>query len=145
MIKKKLKKLILVMVGFAFSINLYAQNVDYNYSFWEPIANAISYVESKHNPNARNGIYVGCMQISPGMVNECNNILKRNGETRRFSMNDRLNAKKSKEMFAIFQSYHNPNKNIERAIRMWNGGPRFSASKTNRYYYKVMAAYNQKS
>lgn len=59
-------------------------------------------------------------------------------------MNDRLNPTKSKEMFVLFQSKYNPTKDIEKAIRMWNGGPRYSVGKTNRYYNAVMKVYNER-
>ena len=145
MIERKnfLRGFIMTIISFAFSINLYAQNVDYDCSYWEPVCAAIIQVESGGNPNARNGIYIGAMQISPGMVKCCNEILKNNNETRRFTLKDRLNIEKSKEMFAIFQSKYNKEKNIERAIRMWNGGPGFNVRTTNRYYAKVMTYYNE--
>ena len=43
---------------------------------WEPVMNAIIQIESKGNPAAVNGPYVGVLQISPVLVKECNNILK---------------------------------------------------------------------
>ena len=141
---KKTIKFILLVICFIFSsANMSAQN---SFNFWEEIMNAISYVESKHNPKARNGIYVGCLQIGPGMVTEVNNILKKQNSDKRYTLNDRYDPQKSREMFVIFQSKYNPDGNIERAIRMWNGGPKYSIAKTNRYYSAVMTAYNnQKS
>lgn len=141
---KKTIKFILLVICFIFSsANMSAQN---SFNFWEEIMNAISYVESKHNPKARNGIYVGCLQIGPGMVTEVNNILKKQNSDKRYTLNDRYDPQKSREMFVIFQNKYNPDRNIERAIRMWNGGPKYSRAKTNRYYSAVMIAYNnQKS
>lgn len=145
MIERKnfLRGFIMTIISFAFSINLYAQNVDYDCSYWEPVCDAIAQVESKGNPNARNGRYVGILQISPGMVKEVNTILQKNNDSRRYTLNDRLNPRKSKEMFAIFQWKHNKSKNIERAIRMWNGGPGYKISSTQRYYAKVLKEYTK--
>ncbi len=106
---------------------------------WTPVIDAIIQVESKGDPNARSGIYCGVLQISPVLVQECNNILKRRGSSKRFSLNDRFNVQKSKEMFVVIQSYYNPNNNVERAIRMWQGGCNYKVRSTQRYYQKVMS------
>lgn len=137
---KKLKFILLVICFIFSSANISAKD---SFQYWSRIMDAISYVESKHNPKARNGSYVGILQIGPGMVKECNNILKQNNESKRFTLNDRLNPKKSKEMFVLFQSKYNPSRNIEKGIRMWNGGPGYSVGKTNRYYKAVMKAYRE--
>ena len=105
---------------------------------WTPVIDAIIQVESKGNPNARCGIYCGVLQISPVLVQECNNILKRRGSAKRYTLNDRFNVQKSKEMFVIIQSHYNPQHNVEKAIRLWNGGCGYSVSKTQKYYNKVM-------
>ena len=106
---------------------------------WTPVIDAIIQVESKGDPNARSGIYCGVLQISPVLVQECNNILKRRGSSKRFSLNDRFNVQKSKEKFVVIQSYYNPNNNVERAIRMWQGGCNYKVRSTQRYYQKVMS------
>lgn len=41
-------------------------------------------------------------------------------------------------MFVLIQSYYNPKNNVEKAIRMWNGGIGYSVKRTQRYYEKVM-------
>ena len=109
---------------------------------WTPVLNAIMQVESRGNVNARNGIYCGPLQISPGLVKECNNILKRRNVSKRFSLNDRFNKEKSFDMFTIIQSYYNPSNNVERAIRMWQGGINYKLRSTQRYYEKVMSYMN---
>ena len=38
-------------------------------------------------------------------------------------------------------SKYNPTNDIERAIRIWNGGIRYTVKGTQKYYMKVMAAY----
>lgn len=107
---------------------------------WTPVIEAIIEVESGSNANAVSGKYCGAMQISPILVEECNNILKERNSKMRYTLKDRFSVEKSKEMFLLIQSYHNPSNNIEKAIRAWNGGNRYKVSSTNGYYRKVMAA-----
>ncbi len=105
---------------------------------WGPVMDAIIQVESKGNASAVNGPYVGVLQISPILVKECNNILRSSGSKKRFSLADRFSAAKSREMFVIIQSFHNPLNSIEKAIRLWSGGIRYSVAKTQAYLRKVM-------
>lgn len=105
---------------------------------WDPIMDAITQVESEGDANAKNGNCVGAMQIAPILVEDCNNILEKRGEKRRYTLKDRFDVKKSREMFVIIQSQYNPTNNVERAIRLWNGGIRYKAKTTQRYYNKVM-------
>ena len=79
---------------------------------WNKLIDAIAHFESKGNARAVNGQYVGLLQISPVLVRECNNILKARGESKRYTLKDRYNAEKSREMFAIIQSHHNPSNSI---------------------------------
>lgn len=106
---------------------------------WNPIMDAIIQVESGGNRMARNGNQVGCMQITPACVTQCNVIMKTRNDSRRFTMADRYSVEKSKEMFLVVQSYYNPENNVEKAIRSWNGGPGYSLRGTQRYYQKVMS------
>ena len=76
---------------------------------------------------------------------ECNNILKKRKSKKRFSLRDRFDLAKSKEMFVLIQSYFNPQNDIERAIRAWNGGYRYSVKRTQKYFNKVMAYLNAKN
>ena len=103
-----------------------------------PVMDAIIQLESKGNAMAVNGSYVGVLQISPVIVKECNNILKSKGSKKRFSLSDRYNATKSREMFVIIQSFHNPLNSVEKAIRLWSGGIRYDIAKTQAYLRKVM-------
>lgn len=105
---------------------------------WDAVIDAIIAVESEGDTQARSGNSVGAMQITPVLVAECNDILRREKSPRRYSLADRTSLRKSKEMFRLIQRHHNPEGNIERAIRAWNGGPRYSVRATNRYYRKVM-------
>ena len=105
---------------------------------WNPVMEAIIQVESKGNPRAVSGNSCGAIQITPIMVAECNNILKKRKSKKRFTLADRFNVAKSKEMFILFQSFHNPKNNVEQAIRSWNGGMRYTVRGTQRYFNKVM-------
>ena len=99
---------------------------------------AIIQVESGGNPNAVSGNSVGVMQITPILVEDCNLILQRKKSKKRYTLADRYSATKSKEMFLLIQSYYNPMNNVEKAIRLWNGGVNYSVRATNRYFQKVM-------
>ena len=112
---------------------------------WTPVMEAIIQVESEGNPKAKSGNSVGVMQITPILVAECNDILKRRKSKKRFSLRDRFDLAKSKEMFVLIQSYFNPQNDIERAIRAWNGGYRYSVKRTQKYFNKVMAYLNSKN
>ena len=105
---------------------------------WSPVMEAIIQVESEGNPRAVSGNSAGAMQITPILVRECNAILKARGSKKRYTLDDRFNVGKSKEMFLLIQSQHNKTNNVEKAIRSWNGGPRYSVRATNRYYRKVL-------
>ncbi len=100
---------------------------------------AIIQVESEGNPNAVSGNSVGAMQITPILVKDCNEILKKQESKKRYTMADRYSVAKSKEMFLLIQKYYNPENNIEKAIRLWNGGIKYRKKATNRYYKKVLA------
>ena len=106
---------------------------------WNPVMDAIIQVESEGNPKAVSGNSVGAMQITPILVKDCNDILKRQKSKKRYTMDDRYSVAKSKEMFLIIQKYYNPENNIEKAIRLWNGGVKYTTRATNRYYKKVLA------
>lgn len=105
---------------------------------WEPVMRAVIQVESEGNARAVSGNSVGAMQITPVLVEECNNILKSQNKRKRYKLADRFSVEKSKEMFRLIQSRHNPTNSVEKAIRSWNGGLRYSLRRTQRYYEKVM-------
>ncbi len=106
---------------------------------WNPVMDAIIQVESEGDPKAVSGYSVGAMQITPILVKDCNDILKKQKSKKRYTMADRYSVAKSKEMFLIIQKYYNPENNIEKAIRLWNGGVKYTKRATNRYYKKVLA------
>ena len=105
---------------------------------------AIIQVESCGNTKAKSGNSCGAMQITPILVKECNNILKKRNSKKRFTLRDRFSLEKSKEMFLLIQSYFNPKNDIERAIRAWNGGNNYSVKRTQRYFSKVMKCLESK-
>lgn len=105
---------------------------------WSPVMEAIIQVESEGNERAVSGNSVGAMQITPILVKECNQILKAQKSEKRYTMNDRYSVEKSKEMFLLIQSHYNKANSVEKAIRSWNGGPRYSIKGTNNYYKKVV-------
>lgn len=106
---------------------------------WQPVIDALIQVESNGRSNAVRGASVGVLQITPILVAECNNILKKRKSKKRFKLSDRYSKKKSIEMFLLFQSWFNPMHDIEQAIRSWNGGMHYSVERTQRYFDKVMA------
>lgn len=105
---------------------------------WEPVIKAIVQVESEGNTRAVKGNSCGAMQITPILVAECNNILKKRKSKKRYTLRDRFSLEKSKEMFLLMQSHFNPRNDIEKAIRSWNGGNKYSVKRTQRYFEKVM-------
>ena len=105
---------------------------------WEPVIKAIVQVESEGNTCAVKGNSCGAMQITPILVAECNNILKKRKSKKRYTLRDRFSLEKSKEMFLLMQSHFNPLNDIEKAIRSWNGGNKYSVKRTQRYFEKVM-------
>ena len=105
---------------------------------WEPVIKAIVQVESEGDTRAVKGNSCGAMQITPILVAECNNILKKRKSKKRYTLRDRFSLEKSKEMFLLMQSHFNPLNDIEKAIRSWNGGNKYSVKRTQRYFEKVM-------
>lgn len=115
---------------------------DYSYKEsekdWKPVIDAIIQVESNGKNDAKRGASVGILQITPVLVAECNNILRARKIKKRYKLSDRKNRQKSIEMFLLFQSWFNPKKDVELAIRSWNGGMHYSMQRTQRYFEKVM-------
>jgi hypothetical protein len=128
----------MVVAMLASSSFLRAAEADSTFN-WNPVMDAIIQVESGGKSNAKNGNQCGAMQITPILVRECNNILKARKSTKRYTLADRFNVKKSKEMFLLIQSHHNPENDVEHAIRSWNGGQHYSVRATQRYFEKVMS------
>ena len=135
--------LITLAIMMACSINASAGTKNNERSFdWTPVISAIIQVESQGNPKDVSGKSCGIMQITPICVKECNRILQMRQSKKRYTMNDRFNAKKSKEMFLLIQSFYNKANNVEYAIRAWNGGHNYSKRATQNYYEKVLRQMN---
>lgn len=108
---------------------------------------SIVWVESKGNTKAKSTDgSVGVIQIKPVMVNEVNRICKIRNIDKRFTLKDRVNPLKSREMFWIFQEFYHPNVNwndismedLESIARKWNGGPAGDKkARTKKYWRKV--------
>ena len=105
---------------------------------WTPVINAIIQVESGGNPKAVSEPSCGAMQITPICVKQCNIILEKRKSKKRYTLSDRFDVQKSKEMFLLLQSFYNRSNDVEHAIRSWNGGQNYSRRATQRYYEKVM-------
>ena len=123
------------------SLTVNAQSKGESYD-WSKVIDAISMVESKGNPKAfnPNGDCAGILQITPGLVKQCNIWLKAKKSKKRYTLSDRYSVKKSKEMFVLLQEHFNPEHNIEKAIKCWNCGfyTKNWKSKSISYYKKVM-------
>lgn len=130
------KTLLILTLLFIFNFNSFGND---RHS-WTQLINAIAKVESEYNPKAvsKNGKYVGYLQISKIIVDDCNRILGKNV----YCYKHRYDKAKSIEMFIIIQRHYNSEKDIEKAIRLWNGGPTYDIQKTQEYYDKVIYWYN---
>lgn len=105
---------------------------------YQTLLPAIEQVESGGRADAvgDGGKAVGILQIHPIMVEDCNRIV---GE-KRFTLADRLDPAKSREMFRVY-SDHYAKGDVEKAARNWNGGPNgHKKSATLAYWSKVKAA-----
>jgi len=105
-----------------------------------PLVNAMIMVESSGNDSAYNHSEraVGCLQIRPIMLKECNRILRLSNSDVRYNLSDRWDRGKSIEIFYIVSNYHHKEGVYEEIARAWNGGPKWSEkSGTKRYWNKV--------
>ena len=104
MIKVVRKVLVTAVVLMSCSLEVMAGTKGKESSFdWNPVMNAIIQVESGGNPRAVSGPSCGAMQITPICVRECNNILQKRKSKKRYTLNDRFDVQKSKEMFLLLQ------------------------------------------
>ena len=126
------------------TVNHRQRHKKHSKSSWDDVIYSIMYVESKGNRKATNHSCKGIMQISPSAVKDANEYLRKTGKKKRFTSHDRFNPKKSMEIFKIEQERYNKEHSIEKAIRIWNGGPHYKKRGTSSYYRKVMRAYHDK-
>jgi len=105
-----------------------------------PLISAMILVESGGNDSAycKSEEAVGCLQIRPIMLRECNRILKLKKSSKRYTLVDRWDRVKSIEIFHIVNQHHNKIGTYEAIARSWNGGPKWAKkSNTKRYWRKV--------
>lgn len=101
---------------------------------WGIMIQALIVVESEGNPLAVGSSNdVGVLQITPIYVREVNRIL---GDDI-YTLDDRTCIYKSLAMFEVYQSHHNPSKDILKAIKIHN--PRAGQWYTD----KVMEQFNR--
>ena len=104
---------------------------------------AITFVESNHGVNIYNEAEnaVGIAQIRPIMIDEVNLILNE----KRYSHKDAWNNDLAFEIFKIYQDFVNPEYDLEKGSRLWNGGRSGMSKKTTISYYKKVKKYYKKS
>jgi hypothetical protein len=123
---------------------------------WPLLLAALIAVESGGDVNAigDNGRAIGCLQIHPIMVDECNRILHRKfgplKETDfRFTLKHRQWESTSRNMAICYLRYwgshykqkHGKEPTYEVYARLWNGGPKgYAKPATEAYWRKVKAA-----
>lgn len=139
-----MKKFLILLFVALFTLNAKSQKP--TNKEWNELILSIMYVESRFDATAvnANGDCVGIMQITPIVVKDCNEYLKMKGKNKKYTLQDRYNKEKSVEMFNLIQERYNPSRNIEKAIRIWNGGCRYSVKKTEKYYTNVIKEYKRR-
>lgn len=103
---------------------------------------AIEQVESGGDANAigDNGLAVGILQIHPVMVDDCNRIAKAKGLNLTFTLADRKDPAKSRQMFRVYSDHYSAG-SCEKIARNWNGGPKgHTKNATLPYWAKVRKA-----
>lgn len=123
---------------FVLTANAQEEKKEYD---WARVINAIIQVESKGNAKAHNpnGDCVGILQITKVCVKEANAILRAKGSSKTFTLTDRWNPEKSKEIFRLIQGKYNPENDVIKACRVWNEGPFYNKKiKTTGYVKKVL-------
>lgn len=123
------KKLLLLFIVFLFGNLWYGVSTSNNIKFrtfvpnWVYLVDALIQVESSNNDLAIGaGNDIGCLQITPIYVTQCNEILGK----KVFTLADRFERNKSIQMFAVYQRYFNPLFNIEKAIKLHNPNAKHS-------------------
>ena len=97
--------------------SLKKENLVGNTFDWKLLTKSIAWHESRWNDSIKGPTGdSGYMQITPIYVAEANNIVG----YEKYNLSDRLSRTKSLEMFNIVQNRHNPQKNVQKAIRLHN-------------------------
>ncbi len=104
----------------------------------------LGYVESKGNPRATNGIYVGYLQIAPVLVDDVNRICKIKKIKKKFTYADRLNKDKSVQMFDIYVGYYiRDSLTVDKVCNLWCTGNPNNYKASTKYRAKVHKRINQ--
>ena len=101
---------------------------------------AMIWVESRGDDSAycKKEEAVGCLQIRPIMLLECNRILALQKSKLEYALVDRWNRGKSIEMFYVVNQHYNKTNSHELIARLWNGGPAWpNKINTRKYWNKV--------
>lgn len=105
------------------------------YDEWTTMMRALMQVESGENPDSISPKgAAGVLQLMPCYVEDANRILGALGVENAFSLDDRFDVHQSIAMFTVVQRHYNPEKDIDKAIRLHN--PKAG----DWYYYKVKSA-----
>lgn len=97
-------------------------NIQYNEERIKKLIAAIIWNESSNGTLTENSNELaakGIMQQHPEIIDDVNHLLGFN----KYHYNDRLDPIKSIEIFLLYQKKYNPGMSIEKAARIWNGGP----------------------
>lgn len=155
-----MKTLTLSVLFFSLSLTLYAPPSDAMMNNHEPISTvdelkiadnsrdnlllAIMHEESRYNTRAHNvkENALGILQIRPIMIDEANRILKIQGKSHEFTLQDRLDSLKSVEVYYLVQNFHNPEYEPQKAARIWNGRGK-SGNGSPVYWNKVLTKLNE--
>lgn len=84
----------------------------------DALCEAFVYVESKGNSDAVNKVSKasGVLQLMPSMVREANRL----SGSEVYTLSDRLNPEKSREIFHLVMQHKNPEYDIALACYIWN-------------------------
>ena len=137
-----MKKYIILLLLICLCMHVIAPSHNLSIEEWELMYRSICEVESENNKQAINGDAVGIIQIRPVYVQDLNRIYNAS-----YSLEDRLCPVKSREMFELFQSHYNPERNIEKAIKLHILGPAIYRKNPERcewYLNRVMKVMNRK-
>jgi len=113
---------------------IWDHNITYNQTH---LLSAIIHVESSGRDSAyhKGEDAVGCLQIRRCMVNDVNRILRRQGNDKRYSYDDRWLRYKSIQMFEVYCKHYGLT-TAEEIARCWNGGPRGMQNEMTAGYWK---------
>lgn len=140
-----MRKILIIIILFTFLVNcnqkkavLEQEKLEYpipsQIDDWDILIEALIEIESEGNQYAVGKTNdLGILQITPIYVKEVNRILKEDF----YFLEDRTDIDKSLEMFEVYQSHHNPSKNIRRAIKIHN------PNAGQWYTDKVMISFNR--